>query len=117
MGGEGCFFGETPLLMEAAGRVDETWIRTRTVRATIETQLGVLRTEDVRKMWKDCPGVKVRISRFHQIGDRLGKTTTRKEKMQAAPETQEEQLQNLQSSMKEMQNNQKELQNNQKELQ
>lgn len=67
--GRGSFFGEASVVEAAASTaIGDAGVRTRTIRATMPTELGVIRRESVMDLWKDYPELKVRLLTFANLG-------------------------------------------------
>ena len=67
--GQNAFFGERPFLESMQGNSGENHeIRTRTVQATIETEVGYLMLEDMEQIIEHFPELRVRITLFVKAG-------------------------------------------------
>ena len=67
--GRGGFFGEAGVIEAAlSNAIGDAGVRTRTVRATMPTELGVITRESVRDLWVDFPELKVRLLTFANLG-------------------------------------------------
>ena len=67
---EGAFFGESAIIESARGKGKGTDFhrRIRTVRATMPTELGAIRMENVTNLFDEYPQLKIRLLRFTNLG-------------------------------------------------
>ena len=71
--GPGAFFGETPLIeivTEKGG--DGTEVRSRSVAAVVETNLGFIESSDIEEALDKYPELKIRLKAFEKTGKKLG---------------------------------------------
>ncbi len=64
----GGFFGETAMIEAAANRTAVEGLRTRTIRATMQTELAVIRQDSVRHLMLEYPELKARLLSFANLG-------------------------------------------------
>eukprot|EP01043_Picozoa_sp_COSAG02_P026259 COSAG02_NODE_1507_length_12231_cov_56.431751_4_plen_780_part_00 len=70
---KGAFFGETPLIeivTEKGG--DGTEVRSRSVAAVIDSNLGYIESHDLKELLDRYPELKIRLATFEKIGKKLG---------------------------------------------
>ena len=65
---EGAFFGESAIIESVKGKGTDFQRRIRTVRATMPTELGVIRMENVTNLFDEYPQLKIRLLRFTNLG-------------------------------------------------
>jgi len=76
--GEGSFFGETPFLEALEGKGgSEREVRTRTIRASVDTDLGFIRREDMIALTEEYPELQIRIRHFARTGLKLSRKAKR----------------------------------------
>ena len=66
--GEGGFFGETGVIEAAANKSAVEAVRTRTIRATLKTELGMIPRKSVVHLMVDYPELQARLSSFANLG-------------------------------------------------
>ena len=64
---EGSFFGEAGLIDDGEG----SEIRSRTVRAVVESELCFLRRDDLNALRRECPELMMKLRRFSRMGERV----------------------------------------------
>ena len=64
----GAFFGESAIIESVKGKGTDFHRRIRTVRATMPTELGVIRMETVTSLFDEYPQLKIRLLRFTNLG-------------------------------------------------
>ena len=66
---EGAFFGETPLIESISGKGGNgSGIRTRTVRTLCSCDLGVIYSQDMRRVMDMYPELWIRLNNFNSVG-------------------------------------------------
>jgi CRP-like cAMP-binding protein len=71
---EGSFFGETPFLEALEGKGGSgKEVRTRTIRASVETDLGFIKREDMLELVESYPELQIRIRQFARTGLKVSK--------------------------------------------
>ena len=82
--GEGSFFGETPFLEAVEGKGGSgSEVRTRTIRASVDTDLGFIKREDMIELLEGYPELRIRIRQFARTGQKLSKKNKRMRMLQA----------------------------------
>eukprot|EP01052_Picozoa_sp_SAG31_P015666 SAG31_NODE_1013_length_10376_cov_9.342220_5_plen_347_part_00 len=82
------FFGEQPIIDVFSSKGgDGCEIRTRTARASVDTELGVMKVEDLESLLEAYPELNIRLHNFNKFGKMLSAKGENRQKAQALKES------------------------------